>query len=255
MGARLAWNNLLSAPVIVTSSSEATGYVDDNLTNPARWRAWMSAKATTDQWVKFDLGSNQSLQFFAAIDPVIHAGGTLRVQANATDSWGAPTINDVLTAPTDDWTRVWSDWRSSVSSLRWVRFYFTNTGSVNAQVSLGAVFAGTYLEPARSIGATLRLAVVDPSITRYAMGGQRSALRKTQFHTVSGRFPVQKASARNDLRRIYASIGSTVPAVLTLNHQDPTLTFYGTLSAQLTAEQMGQVDLWDVPIDFTEDVA
>lgn len=258
MGARLAWNNLLTAPApnnaLITSSSEATGYVDDNLLNPARWKVWQSASQNTDQWVKFNLSVNQTMQAFAAIDPVIHPGGSLRVQANATDVWTSPTINDVFTVPPDDWTRVWTVWKTTTFSLRWVRFYFTNTSAVTSQVSLGAAFAGTFLEPVRSIGSSLHLEVVDPSITRVAMGGQRSTLTKPKYHTVSGMFPVQKAKARNDLRRAYAYVGTSLPSVLTLDPNDPTLTFYGTLSGTLAADLAG-ADYWNIPIEFVEDVA
>jgi hypothetical protein len=255
MGARIAWNNPLTVTgVVITSSSEATGYVDDNLANAARWKPWKSALATTDQWIKFDLGSSQSLQLFAAMDAVLHPGGTLRAQANATDVWTSPTINDLFTVPSTDYTHVLADWRSSVSSLRWVRFLFTNTGAVNSQVSLGAAFAGTYLEPARSVSSDLSFARVDPSVHRYAMGGQRSSLRRPKYHTVSGRFVLQTPSARNSLRQVYESIGSTTPAVITLDANDPSLTFYGTLQGTQQAQHVGR-DLWAVPIDFVEDVA
>lgn len=255
MGARVAWNNLLTAPgVVITSSSEATGYVDDNLASDARWKLWRSATATGDQWVKFDLGSNHSMQVLAAINPTIHSNGTLKVQANATDAWGAPTIDDTLTVPSPDFTRVWADWRGAASNLRWVRFYFTNVDSVNSYVELGAVFAGAYLEPARSLSPSLSVRRVDPSIQRVATGGQRSAVIRSKYHEVSGTFVLQTATARNDLRTLYETIGATTPALFAVDPANPSLVFYGTLGATLSAENRGP-DLWDVPIEFVEDVA
>lgn len=255
MGARLAWNNLLTAPgVIITSSSEATGYVDDNLGSDARWKVWRSATATGDQWVKFDLGTSRSMQLLAAMNATLHLNGTLRVQANATDAWGAPTINDVLTVPNPDFTRVWADWRGAASSLRWVRFYFTNVDSVNSYVELGAVFAGTYLEPSRSLSPSLSIRRIDPSIQRVAIGGQRSAVIRSKYHEVSGTFVLQSPTARNSLREAYETIGATTPAIFAVDPDNPSLVFYGTLSATLSAENRGP-DLWDMPVEFMEDVA
>jgi hypothetical protein len=255
MGARLAWNILLTASgVVITSSADATGFPASNLSNPARWKPWRSSTTTGDQWVKFDLGANKSLQVFAAINATIHAGGTLRVQANATDAWGSPTIDDVLIVPATDFTRVWVDWRVFASSLRWVRFYFTNTGAVSSYVELGAAFTGLYLEPTRSISPELTIRRVDPSEQRVAIGGQRSAVLRAKYHEVSATFVLQTATARNDLRALYETVGATTPVLLAVDPLNPSLIFYGTLASALTAQNRGP-DLWDVPVEFVEDVA
>jgi hypothetical protein len=257
MGARLAWNNLLTVQgVVITSSSEAVGFTDDNLANPARWKKWRSGTATTDQWVKFDLGSNLSLQCFAAINAEYTqaAGATLRVQANATDSWGSPTIDDLLVKPSPDFTRVQTDWRAVPSSLRWVRFYFVNPGAMMTYFELGAVFAGTYLEPARTVKSTLSVRRIDPSVQLYAVGGQRTSVIRQKFHQVSGAFALQTATARNDLRALYESTGWTYPAILAVDPNNPSLIFYGSLGGSMEAQHRGS-NLWDVPIEFTEDVA
>lgn len=256
MGVRIAWNNMLRQGISVPQSSgEATGYVDDNLLNPLRWKTWKSPLRAQDEWVKFDMGGNQSLQFFAVMDAVIHAGGSLKVQANATDVWTSPTIDVTFTVPTVDYTRVWTVWRPSASSLRHVRFYFTNPLLVTAQVSLGAVFAGTYLEPSRSISRNgLSFQRTDSSVQRYAMGGQRSSYTRAKFHTVNGRLPLQTASERNELRRAFETVGSSIPVVFALDPNDASLIFYGTLADTLSAEHDGP-DLWGMPIEFTEDIA
>jgi len=256
MGARIAWNNLLTAPgVVISSSSEATGYVDDALANPLRWKRWRSLTQNADQWWKADLGANKNFQLLAAMNAKLHSsGGTLKAQANATDSWGAPTVNDTFSIPSPDLTKVLADWLGSVQNLRWIRFYFTDVGGVTDYVELGAVFAGTYLEPARSVSDGVFVGRIDPSVQRVALGGQRSAVTRAKYHRASGRFDMQTASARDDLRTLYETVGSTVPAIFTLDPSSPALTFYGTLQATLAATDRGP-NLWDVPIEFTEDVA
>jgi hypothetical protein len=255
MGARLGWNNLLTASgVVITSSSEGTGYVDDSLASYLRWKKWRSATSTADQWVKFDLGSNQSLQVLAAISALKHVGGTLKLQANATDVWTSPTVDVTVTVPTTDLTRVWATWLSAAQSLRWVRFYFTNTAAVNSYVDLGAVFAGTYLEPARSVSPALNVDRVDPSVQRFSIGGQRSPVRRAMFHKVDGFFVLQTAAARNNLRAAFDSTGASIPVLLALDPLDPSLIFYGVLSGGIGAAHQ-EADLWNMPIEFVEDVS
>jgi hypothetical protein len=252
--ARLAYTNLLTAPgVTISSSGEATGYVDDNLASPARWKKWRSTTTTGDQWWKADLGANKNFQVLAAMNAVLHTGGTLKAQANASDSWGAPTISDTFSVPSPDFTQVLADWLSAVQSLRWIRFYFTNVGAVSGFVELGAVFAGTYLEPVRGVSDGVALRRVDPSIQRFAIGGQRSSVVRPKFHQISAAFQFQTQSARDDLRALYETTGSTIPALIGIDASDTSLNFYGTVQSPLAPQDRGP-NLWDVPIEFTEDV-
>lgn len=254
MGARIAWDNRVVNVGAGTSSGDATGYPHDNLLNPMRWKSWKSPLRAQDEWVRFDLGNPETLQVFAAMDAVIHPGGNLRVQANATDVWTSPTIDTTFTVPTTDYTRVWLAWLSAAVTLRYVRFYFTNLATATAQVSLGAVFAGPYLEQARSLSSQLSFDRVDPTVHRFAMGGQRSSMVRPKYHTVSGRFQLQKATARNNLRKVQHVNGTAVPSLLSLDPNDQSLTFYGQLKMG-GYELATAADLWNVPIEFTEDVA
>jgi hypothetical protein len=253
---RFAWNNLLTASgVVISSSSEATGYSDDYLASAARWRKWRSATGTGDQWVKFDLGSNKNFQVLAAMNARIHTGGTLRAQANAADAWGAPTVNDVFTVPSPDLTKVLADWLSAVQNLRWIRFYFTNTGAVNEYVELGAVFAGTYFEPTKAVAAgSPQVAPMDPSPTRRAVGGQRSAVRRAKFHVVPGQFWVVSAADQSNFRQMFDTVGGTEPLILSLDPADPSSTFYGVLEGSLPLQHYAR-DIYTLPFKFVEDVA
>jgi hypothetical protein len=256
MGARLAWSNLLTASgVTITSSSEATGYVDDALASSARYKVWRSGTSTGDQWVKFDLGSNQSMQVLAAVDATLHSGGTLRAQAHATDVWTSPTVNELLTVPATNHTGVLAAWLSASQSLRWVRFLFSNTGAVNSFVQLGVVYAGPYLEPVRSIATGWTMDLVDPSVSRVAMGGARSVVRRAPWTRITGRFPLQSATARDDLRAQFRTAGLAIPVLFTADPTTQGLTFYGRLEEVTLAHEAASGDLWHLPFVFTEDVA
>jgi hypothetical protein len=256
MGIRIAYANLLTAAgVVVSSSADATGYPASNLANPARFRKWRSTTTTGDQWAKFDLGSNKTLTVLAAISAKLHTGGTLKAQANATDAWTSPTVNDTLTVPTPDFTAVLADWINS-QSLRWIRFLFTNVGAISDYVELGAVFAGTYTEPVNTIAQGVIVTRVDPSMQRRATGGQRSALVLPKYHEVEGVLLPQVASARDDLRVMFETVGDSTPVILAVDPAVPGLIFYGALNGPLHAQHLNpSVSLWEFPLAFREDVA
>lgn len=253
---RLAWNNLLTVSgVVISSSAEATGYADDNLANPARWKKWRSSTTNGDQWVKFDLGSNQNFQVLAVMNAKIHTGGTLRAQANATDAWGAPTVNDLFTVPSPDLTKVLTDWISAVQNLRWIRFYFTNTAAANEYVEIGAVFAGTYFEPTKSIAAgSPQIVPTDPSPQRRAIGGQRSAVVRPQYHRVGGKFFIVSTADQTSFRQMFQAVGGSVPIIVSFDPSDASSQFYGIFNAELPLQHYAR-DIYDVPFQFLEDVA
>ena len=255
MGARLVATNLLIASgVTITASTSATGYSPDNLASPAGWKRWRSAKGNATEWVKFDLGSAKSFQLLAAIHATLHTGGTLHAQANATDSWSSPTVNELLTVPSLNLTGVLAKWLTSVQTLRWVRFLFTNTGSLNEYVELGVGIAGTYLEPKMSIAPGFGLTRVDPSVQRFAIGGQRSVVTRPKYHAVSGQFRLQSVAARDAFRSVWDSNGISVPVLFSLDPNAPSLTFYGSLREMQTNHRETSGDLWDVPFAFAEEV-
>jgi hypothetical protein len=253
--ARLAYANLLTASgVTITSSSEATGYVDDSLASAARWKKWRSTTTNGDQWVKFDLGAARSFNLLAVMNATLHSGGTLKAQANSSDAWVTPIVSDTFTVPSTNLTAVLCDWIAQ-QNLQWIRFYFTNVGAVSGFVEIGAVFAGMYVEPAPYFAPGGGIAQKDLSVSRYAIGGQRSTVVRSKYHEVSGVFQLQSASGRDTLRTAFNTNGIGVPAIFTLDAASPNLTFYGTVQ-ELPAQHRAQmVDRWDVPFRFVEDVA
>ena len=253
---RIAYNNLLTASgVTISSSAEATGYPDDNLASPARWKKWRSSTTTGDQWVRFDRGSNGSFQVMAAISPKLHSGGTLVFQANATDVWTSPTVDQTITAPSPGHTGVYIYWLPASQSLRWFRFFFDNVGAVSDYVEIGAVFAGTYFEPTISVTAgSARPARVDLSTHRVAIGGQRSSVRRAKQHRVSGHFWIPTSTERNNYATFFNSVGSSEAFILGLEPDDSELTFYGTLADGYAPEHFGRA-IYQLPFTFLEDVA
>lgn len=262
-------NLLLGSSVVITSSGDATGFPVTNLANPARWKPWRSPTATTDQWVLFDLGSNQNFQTLAVTDVTLHtSGGTLKAQANATNVWTAPTVSDTISPlPSPDLTHVLADWLSSVQSLRYIRFYFTNVGASQSFAQIGAAIAGTYFQPTFSIAPALTLVRHDPSKERLAMGGERSSLQYPKYHEINGVFRLQSDTDRETWRAVFDTDGATLPWLFSLEPGVQSLQFYGimhpqptssgrqVLATQLLTHHHPSASLWDVSFEFMEDVA
>lgn len=253
MSTRLLWTNLLTASgVVITSSSEATGYVDDYVANTARFKKWRSATSSADQWIKFDLGSNQAMTALAAVSYLIPAGVTFKMQAHTSDAWVTPTKDITIAPGTPDLTGVLVSFFNSVS-LRWVRFFWTGLTSDYVELALG--FAGTYLEPSAGIAPGVSVVHVDPSVERRAIGGQRSSVVRPKYHEVNGVWRQQVASARDDLRNVFNTTGGATPVIFALDHATASLIWYGAMEARLEQGHLAtSADQWNIPFRFREDV-
>lgn len=114
----IAWNNLVQplSSGAVTTSSTATGF---GRTNVLDWRPYTQWKptATTNEWIRFDLGSSQSADTFCLSGHDLKTRtATIKLQRSSDLAFTSPI--DVLTlTPADDTTQYVQF--SAVSSRYW----------------------------------------------------------------------------------------------------------------------------------------
>lgn len=190
------YSNLIDSATL-TASSAATGFAADNLKNPFRTKYWWTAGATagTAQLV-IDHGSAKDVNAIAltGYPDWAAAPGTLQVEFNATDAWGAPSATETLTWVSN--TTPGGNKGTIIKKLASTRTYRYNRLSVvNAPGDwrLGRLFVGTYFEPARDYGWGYEEIVVDPSLISQTIGGQDHAdeIEKYRVVTVKGLIETQ----------------------------------------------------------------
>lgn len=248
---RYAFVNPLQGATI-TASSETTDRPATYLASPYRWKKWRSATDVVDQWVKFDLGSAQSLQAFLLADWTAHAGGKIWAQANATDAWGAPTVNELFTLPASNVTRVIGVWLPAAQSLRWVRFLFENTGAANAYVDLGVAFAGAYFEPSVNLTDDFSLTRTDPSVITATPDGQESAVEYGKFFDVAAVYEDVAAADKASFLDLFDTVGVSRALFFAVDPDDADLTFYGRFLRIPDLQHRLLLTQWDLKIDFRE---
>ena len=95
---RILYNDLWKAGTL-TDSSEAVGYAGTNTQHPHLSRAWRST-GLAGEWVKIDAGTAITADSLAIIGHNFTAAATVRIQGNAADAWGAPSL-DLRGNPSD----------------------------------------------------------------------------------------------------------------------------------------------------------
>jgi hypothetical protein len=223
--ARLAYDNVvLNAATLITASGSATGWPVSNLSNSARWLRWRSSTTTGNQNVDFDFVTNKDVTCVVIADVLIHVGGTVKAQ-----QWSGGAWVDIgtFTVPTVNPTGMIALWFASINTQK-IRVLFTNTGGLNSYVEIGAIFIGTYFQPAISLAPGYGITFVDPSIVGRSTGGQRSSDKRTPYFELRGDFNFEPETDRAAFYALNEACGVHTPFVLAINPDDPAyFVFYG----------------------------
>lgn len=102
----------------------------------------------TREWLKADLGSAMALTAGVALNHNVSAGA-IRLQANATDAWTAPTLDQALSTVMDE-TIASPAGRLAFfgqQTLRWVRILIDDVSNSLGYSEVGIVYAGSYFQP------------------------------------------------------------------------------------------------------------
>lgn len=252
---RFAYRNWAwESGVTVTASAEATGYPATNLSSSASWKIWRSSVTVGDQWVKFDLGASRAMTGCLLRYASLHVGGSVRFQANATDTWGSPTIDTVFTVPSTVRSRNLSLFFAT-QTQRWVRIYFTNTAAVSQAVELGIAFPSDPLTLTYPVRDGVSINIADLTLNLSSIGGQQQADRRAQRITYAVDPNVLDPTTRSALIDVMIAVGTALPFFFILDDSDPNLMNYGRLVNGWAFQNIQTtVDLWSAPFTHQEDL-
>lgn len=132
----------------VTASSQKVNFPASNMKNPFRSKRWRSANADTAQWVRYDIGTTEEINSVVVLWPredgvKLSNTASISIQANATDDWTAPAVNQVLTLDND--YSVASHFFATSQSYRYWRLVVTDIGNPNGYIEVGLCVLGQSL--------------------------------------------------------------------------------------------------------------
>lgn len=254
--ARVLFSNLtLAASTTLAASASATGYAVTNLKNHKRHLPWRSDAATGNQTVTVTF-SVADIVAVVLIDPVIHAGGSVKVElkngGGAYADFGGGS--GVFTIPSPHRTGLVAKWNTAGVTATDARITFTNTGAVAAAVELGGLWVVTedgIFVATINLTDNLGLEVVDPSVESVALGGQQEFDSRDPFDRYGVEFVWLPAAQKDELLAITDAIGRHTPAVFALDPDDDNFTILARL------QKAGQLrhatrDQWHVSLDLQE---
>jgi len=239
---RFLWDNLFDGGSI-TASSEDSDFPVTNIRHRWHTRAWRST-GVSSEWVKCDLASAQDIRVFVFKYHNLTSSATLKIQANSSDSWSSPPVDQTLVYGTD-----WNDshgvyfWDTN-QSYRWWRFTLADSGNSDGYLSIGRIFLGDFFEPTYNFTDAHRVRYTDPSTKMYSSGGQVSVASKPHFRFWEYNFALVKSPDERTFETIFDAVGQSVPYFICQDADDKLSTLYYVQNATDWELEHIAMDTW-----------
>ena len=244
------------AAVISSSSEATTDLVDDNVVDDIPGKPWRSS-TDTSEWIKFDLGSAKQIKCVGIFNHNFTSGATVKLQANASDSWGSPTLDQTLTIATDEDSVVLKSIVVFVDqTLRWWRITIDDAANADTFIQIGRVAGGVFYEPTRNFNDKFAVVWNDPSERIRVPGAMTKARSRDRFRTIRVAFSYINQTETDKLSTIFTKVGMEKPLIISLDPTDrPTkASIYCTMVSPLTLMNV-MLTTWDaISVTFEEKV-
>lgn len=253
---RLMYSNLVDfSATAITAGSEASDLPASNVQHPHRGKVYRTGTAAAAEWVKFNLGTAQAVQCVILLDHTLTSGdSTIRLQGNATDSWGSPSVDETLTFNAGTLAK----FLSAAQTYQWWRIIFTKA-SAGVTRDIGRIFLGPFIECTKSFRyGSPEILPVDLSEADRSLGGQTFSDIKPTYDEIKGEFYWIDDAQGTELKALADSVGTHTPFFLSI---DPTnkpydLLYYGKFKklSAMKIEQAGTAYRWSVGYEMAEEV-
>jgi hypothetical protein len=200
---RFVYSNIIDglASSALTATSYLSGFPKTHVQDDRLETKWKTSTATTQSMI-IDYGTSASAVLTAAVmGHNIATTATVTIQANASDSWGSPSLSTAMTVLDDNRNIV--TFFASAQNYRYWRFLFTG----QASLEIGRLWLSTYLQ-------------VDPSSTNeftvlyrrsdnvdHGRGRQKYATAGIGWKSINLSFPKTRNTALNNIISFYDTVG------------------------------------------------
>lgn len=243
---RIMWNNLAD-PLTLTPLTEDANYVVENIQDRRLSKVYRST-ADAAQTIVFDAGVGNTI---APTTIVIAAhnitdGATIEIQGNATDSWGAPSVDVTLTH--DDGEII--DYTLGGVGYRYWRLAIDDGSNPDTYIELGRVFLGTFLQ--LEMAQAFSEDWVDGSVVRRSQLGQVYANRYRLQRKYTAPFPVWSDSEKQGVITMIEGVRRDTPLFLVPDESnvDKLAPLYATIDENSVANIFNY--LWRGELTFLE---
>uniref|UniRef100_A0A6M3INJ7 Uncharacterized protein n=1 Tax=viral metagenome TaxID=1070528 RepID=A0A6M3INJ7_9ZZZZ len=220
MAVRIGYNFDTWDAGTITSTTEAGDNTDGRAVNDSVGKYWRTS-SDTGQWWKNNLGAATQLRGFGAFGINWTAADTIYLEAHASDSWGTPTYQTLLTVPVDsDSVALKRVVKYFDKTLQWWRVTLDNAAHPDGYFQTGRLVGFDYYETTREVNTDFRLETFDPSEVQHRPGESPLVVKSKQyakFRRATVSFQTESDTQRKKLDAIFSKVGNSEPLILDLD--------------------------------------
>jgi len=210
----LLHDNLVDyAATLITTGTWSLDLPAENVRHPFLTKVARTGTSAAEESLIFDLSSAKKVEAILIDAHTLTAGdSTIKIQGNASDSWGAPSFSENITYAAG---RILHYFASSQTYRYW-RFTFTKSASGETR-DIGRVFLGSILEMTDEPDfEDVSVDYKDPSDKSRALSGHVYTNQREDYFQLKFSSPAAYANVALSVVGIYGSLGVGRPFYLHL---------------------------------------
>lgn len=126
----------------ITPGSESAGYEFDTALKETRLSRKCRTIGVTAEYIVFNLGSAKAIDYIAILGHNFTTSVNAHIQANATDVWTAPSIDQHITYAADSMIYEFA----SAETYQYWRLLITDTTNTDGYLQISKVYIGDYIQ-------------------------------------------------------------------------------------------------------------
>ena len=212
---RALYNNLFDSPETIDSLSEATNYPIENAQNVSLDKVWRSTGLASET-VTIDAGAGETftMDSFAIVGHNLTSGATIDFQMNATDAWGAPSVDESVT------------WRAGIivhyftsATYRFARIVISDAANTDGYIEVSRFFEGAYLQFDPSSTIEFKIDNIRNDIQIFSDANVAWTREGVSWRTFEYKFPRTAYTMVAKLRTMWDTVGLHKPIIF-MNYDD-----------------------------------
>ena len=233
----------------LTANSATVNYPATNVLD-SRLSRIFKTDASTTATIVFDALTAVKVDSVVIANHNMVTGGTFKVQGNATDSWGAPTVDETITFASGNMTKQFTG-----GTLRYWRISIVNATNPDGFISIGRVWLGDgFTMP--SISPTVGHSRSSASVKSISVSGQSYMDARYFSSNISVKIPAVTATEKANLISQFETIDIGVPFFVTFDESNISLgTIYVTWDGDsLNFNLLNNPLYWETALSLQEEV-
>ena len=196
--------NIVNATI--TASSETPSYEFSDALIDSRLSRVGRTLDDAAEWILFSFVSSVDVDTVCIFGGNMQSGATVKIQANATDSWTSPSVDQALTYTKDNRLSrlkgrdvgTWSYTFSSTQSYQYWRLYVDDSTNPDEYIEIGFMFMDENVDfPGMNVNQVFTRNTT--SEVDFSPSGQAYGIQRTQYNTASFSYPNATETQKTNL--------------------------------------------------------